>query len=155
MKRIVLTIALGFLSCMLFAQSGSKQGKIKHLMEVSGSGALGQQVATQMIKSFKDAYPDVDQAFWNELIKEIHGEDLERLIMPIYDKYYTEAEVDQLITFDESPLGQKMLSSLPDIMSESMQVGREWGQTLAKNVMEKLKNKGYLQRTSDDLKHGD
>jgi hypothetical protein len=65
------------------------------------------------------------------------------LVTPIYDKYYTEADIDQLITFYNSPIGKKSVELMPVIMQESMSVGQEWGKKIAEKIAKKLKDKGY------------
>ncbi len=44
---------------------------------------------------------------------------LERII-PIYDKHYTESELEDLIEFYSSPIGKKHLSTTPTVMEETM-----------------------------------
>jgi hypothetical protein len=37
-----------------------------------------------------------------------------------------------------------VLAKLPVVMQESMQIGQDWGQELAKKVFQKLQQKGYI-----------
>jgi uncharacterized protein len=57
------------------------------------------------------------------------------LIVPIYEKYYTDDEVKGLIQLYQTPLGKKMLAVLPKIMSESQAAGAQWGQQLGRQCM--------------------
>ena len=43
-------------------------------------------------------------------------------ILPVYDNNFSEQELSQLITFYQSPIGQKALAVSPKIMSEALEV---------------------------------
>lgn len=135
------------ISLMGFAQrQSSKTAKIRQLLDMTGSGKLGVQVANSMIASFKKSYSQVDEAFWDQFAKEIKAEDLINLVIPIYDKYFTEADIDQLIGFYNSPIGKKSVETLPMITQESMSAGQAWGREIAEKAQKQLKEKGYLDK---------
>ena len=46
-------------------------------------------------------------------------------IVPLYARHFTAGELHQLADFYQSPLGAKMLVTMPQIMSESMQIGQK------------------------------
>lgn len=144
MKKFFITILLVGLSVTAFSQNISKNQKIRDLLELTGAGKLGEQIAKKMLASFKDSYSNVDPQFWDEFSNQIKSEDLVNLIVPIYDKYYTEDDIDQLISFYKTPIGKKVIETLPAISQESMQAGQTWGRELAQKVMRQLKEKGYI-----------
>jgi hypothetical protein len=125
------------------AQDSVKIKRIHQLMDVMGSGKLGVQVMSNVIDAFKKQNPNVDPQFWDELKKEINVNDLVNMVVPIYAKYFTDDDIQQMIAFYNSPIGKKYVASLPAITQESMHVGMEWGQQLAQKVTDKLKQKGY------------
>ena len=43
-------------------------------------------------------------------------------LIPIYDKYYTEEDLQALVNFNESPVGKKILEVTPKIAAETIQV---------------------------------
>lgn len=47
-------------------------------------------------------------------------------LIPIYDKYYDEKELEELIRFYQSPIGQKFLEVTPKIVDESMQASLQY-----------------------------
>ncbi len=69
--------------------------------------------------------------------------DLVNLIIPIYEKYYTEEDVQGLIKFYNTPVGEKVIASLPQVTAESMEAGQQWGESIAKQVLDDMKEKGY------------
>lgn len=143
MKKLILFVFICANSIALFSQTGPKTEKIQKLLELTGSGKVGAQVAKQMIVTFQKTYPKVDQKIWDELANEIKAEDLIALMIPIYDKYYTEEDVDQLIAFYNTPIGKKSTEVLPAISQESMAAGQAWGRKIGEKIAQKLKEKGY------------
>lgn len=142
MKKILVAFVL-LIGVTGFAQT-SKEAKIKELIEVTGVSKMAVQGAQQFVNTYKENYKDIPDEFWNGFLKEVSTEEFSKLYIPIYSKYYTESDLDELIKFYKTPIGQKTISNLPLIMNESMEVGREWGQNLAKKLIDKInEQKGY------------
>ena len=137
-------VVLSFCLTTVFtnAQSNSKQEKIQQMLELTGAGKLGIQVMNQMMTNFKSTYPKVDQEFWNDFKKEVKADDIVNLMIPIYDKHYSENDIEQLILFYKSPIGRKTIAVTPLITQESMIAGQHWGMATGRKVIEKLKEKG-------------
>lgn len=61
------------------------------------------------------------QKVFQSLLKEIDFNKLiEETSVPLHDKYFSEAELRDLLTFYKSPTGQKVLQVLPQLLNESM-----------------------------------
>ncbi|MFV5689921.1 DUF2059 domain-containing protein [Flavobacterium sp. ZT3R25] len=146
MKRFLITLFLCGLLTSGFSQSISKMDNIKNLLELTGSGKLGVQVGENMIISFKKSYPNVPVEFWDNFLKEMNSDTLINLIIPIYDKYYTESEIKQLAEFYQSSLGKKLISIMPLVLQESMQAGQTWGKEIGEKVYNNLKEKGFVEK---------
>ena len=146
MKKLLFLVFIVALSSTSFAQTNTspKTEKIKKLLVVSGTGELGIQAMKNMVTMFRQSYGNVNEEFWNEFMKEASADELIELMIPIYDKYYTEEDITQLIAFYQSPLGKKMVQVLPGINQESMAAGQEWGKKLGEKVVNRLKEKGYV-----------
>jgi hypothetical protein len=127
----------------MMAQQSSKAVKIKQLMELTGTGKMAVQVVDQIISTTAVRNPKVDPKFWEEFSKSINPEDMINLIMPVYEKFYSEEDIDNMIIFYNTPTGKKMIQVLPDLTQESMRVGQQWGMKIAEDIMKKLKDKGY------------
>ncbi len=48
----------------------------------------------------------------------------------VYMESFTEAELDGILAFYATPVGQKMTAELPVITEKSMQIGQMWGMKL-------------------------
>ena len=116
----------------------AKEQDIRKLLDLTGSGKLGVQVMEGMIANFKQANPNVPEAFWSDFMKEVSPNGLVDLIVPIYDKHFTHDDIKGLIQFYEGPLGKKVTSSMPQITQESMAVGQKWGMDLGMKIQTKL-----------------
>lgn len=142
-KTLISSFFLLLLSISIHAQESEKVSNIRKLLGLTGSGKLGVQVMENMLASYKSNLPNVDSTVWIEIRKDIKAEDLVNLIVPIYDRNFTDEEVRQLIEFYSSPVGKKILQKMPSIVQESMEAGRTWGKALGEKVVDRLKQKGY------------
>ncbi|KDN54024.1 DUF2059 domain-containing protein [Flavobacterium seoulense] len=148
MKKSLLILSFCVLSFSANAQNTSKSEKINQLLELTGSGKIGIQVMNQMMEHLKSSSSDSKAKieFLEEFKKEVKAEDIQNMIIPIYDKYYTESDIDQLITFYNSPIGKKMIATMPQVMTESIIAGQAWGKQIVEKYQAKLKEKGNLEK---------
>ncbi len=121
-----------------------KINNIKKLMEITGSKKMSQQVITQMIAGMKKQLPQVPVAFWDSFVAEYDPDVVMNELIPVYAKYYTNAEIEQIIAFYETPLGKKITQVMPQVMQESMQIGQKYGVQMAQAALKKLQAAGYL-----------
>ncbi|AWG22495.1 hypothetical protein FFWV33_13640 [Flavobacterium faecale] len=133
-------------TCTLsFAQaSPSKIAAIKELLDRTGSGKLGVQVGQAIIANFKKSQPNVPEGYWVEAAKEFNAENLLELLIPIYDENFTESEINGLIAFYKTTLGEKVIATLPNIMTQSMEVGRKWGTQMSFKIYQQLNAKKLI-----------
>jgi hypothetical protein len=71
--------------------------------------------------------------------KHFDPDSLTERVIPIYDKYLTAEDLQGLLDYYHSPLGQRMLKVLPQVTSESQAAGFALGQKAAQETMEELK----------------
>jgi hypothetical protein len=100
----------------------------RKLIQATGAGRMGAQAAETVLNSMKQLYPAVPEEFWSEIRVEIRAEELADLAVPIYVKYLSLEDMQQLLTFYESPVGQKLLQVQPAILQESMSIGQQMGE---------------------------
>jgi uncharacterized protein len=117
--------------------------KIRELLEITDASAMATQGMQQMMGYFKTSFTDVPDEFWDGVMTEADADSLIELIIPIYAKYYTLEDLEQLIAFYQTPLGQKMLQVQGPIAQESMTAGTQWGEELGMKVMQQLEEEGY------------
>lgn len=66
--------------------------------------------------------------------------------MNIWDKYFDENEVNQILAFYESPVGKKTLQKMPELTAEGSSIGMRIGQEVMAEFTPKLQ---ALQRQSN------
>ncbi|HEX4461745.1 MAG TPA: DUF2059 domain-containing protein [Polyangia bacterium] len=144
---VICLLATAMMSQTAHAQTPetAKQQDIRRLLKMTGSAELGTQVLTQMLANMKKSLPNVPEAFWADVAKEIHTEELVSLIVPIYDQNLSQEDIRELIKFYGSPTGKKFVSVLPKITEESMAVGQTWGNQLVQKVITKLQSQQQQQ----------
>ena len=150
MKKILFFILLSFATAG-FGQT--KQEKIKHLLQLTRSGETGVQAAMAMLENFRTSSPGVPELFFSEFANEMKPELLVQRIIPIYDRHFTEKEIDGLIAFYNTELGTKLISKQPVILSESNQIGLAWSQEIFATIIKKLDEKGLFQQPPPPAVH--
>ncbi len=100
----------------------SKRALIRKFIDVFGTRESMTQNFDRMVASLP---PDKAQ----EVRKILNVDEVIDNIMPLYDKYYTQEDLEYYIAFFGSERGQKFLKSLPLIMQESVDVNIEYFKT--------------------------
>jgi len=135
------------------AERAVKRADIRKLIELTGAANISADALQKMIEPLKASYPQVPEEFWNTFVHEVHSDELIDLVIPIYDKYYTHDEIQELMRFYQSPVGQKTIKVLPKLSAEAIDAGQEWGRMVADRAMRKLREKGYDKTSSNPSKH--
>jgi len=115
-----------------------KAATIRRLLALMGTVKLSQQMMTQMFSSMQTSMPQVPAEFWTKVHASMNANELIDLLIPIYSRHYTQQELNGLIAFYQTPLGQKVVSELPQISQESMAVGQQWGQQKAQEIVKEM-----------------
>jgi hypothetical protein len=126
-----------------------KEARIRELMDVTGAKDLGQQLIDAGMEQFRssvlDSQPDNPRAkqfvdaFVARFQKHFDTDSLNERVIPIYDKYLTTEDLQGLLDYYRSPLGQRMLKVLPMVTRESQAAGFALGQKAAQETMDELK----------------
>ncbi|MDR1025582.1 MAG: DUF2059 domain-containing protein [Treponema sp.] len=142
-KLLVLFLLGGTLVCSVYGQT--KRQDIITLLDLMGTRSQGAQMFDLMLPSLETLAPQAPAAFWSMLKSKMNTDSFSDLIIPIYDKHFSQDDIRGLIQFYESPLGRKMLEVTPQITEESFAAGQEWGQQLAQDILNELVKQGYYQ----------
>ena len=151
MKNKCLALVFGFLvsaspSLAQVANPRSEKAQnIEHLLQLVGADKLQQAVVDQMLATMLPSLsnaPGLDAdtrralgRLADLLREEMKKVDFNSLTAQLYDKYFTNDEVRELIRFYESAIGQKAIQVLPALTQESMERGGREGQLAAQRAM--------------------
>lgn len=133
-KLLSLCLATLLFSSPALAEQASPES-IKALMIKTGAGNMATQMMGQMVPALKQMAPNAPDAFWDKIMAEVDSNEVIDMTVPIYQKYLSQEDINALNEFYNSPAGQKMIQVQPKIMRESITVGQQWGQQVAKKVM--------------------
>jgi len=126
----------------------AKEADIRKLLDLVGTKAVMQQTIDRMSENIRPLmtnslppgeYRDkLINIFFQKFQSRLDLQQMLDLIVPVYDKYFSAEEIKELVTYYESPLGRKASSTVPKIMAEAGDAGREWGRQLGKQCMEEV-----------------
>lgn len=145
-------VAMGFLQPARAEElTAAKRADITRLLEVTGSLNIGKQFAAvvsrgmfDMLRQTNPNFPEtalaiVEQEAGAVVAERLDGPDgFVALVVPLYHRHYTHAEIRQLLQFYASPLGKKMIAVMPQLLQESMAVGQAWGQSLGPEIGQRV-----------------
>jgi len=142
MKKMSLLPLIALLLCISTAHaevSKEKREEIEKMLRLTGMEKMVDQIKTQMISGLKNQITDVPETFWTKFAQKMDSRELIEKIIPVYDKYYTIEDLRAVNAFYASPAGQKVLSTMPQVVQESMKIGEEWGRKIGEKAMEEAK----------------
>ncbi|MEG9326585.1 DUF2059 domain-containing protein [Salinimicrobium catena] len=130
MKKFICLFFLGFIGFQSQAQENSAlQQKAVNLIEMTS----GQQFDI-MLDPIVKMIPDKNQeAFKNEMMASL--DDIYVRLAKVYTEKFTEAEIDQILAFYQTPVGKKMRAITPELTKKGMEIGQEWGMELQPIMM--------------------
>ncbi len=56
----------------------------------------------------------------DDMLKGMPFEEMTQAMVPVYQKHFTKGDIDALLTFYSSPVGQKVLEEMPTVTAEGM-----------------------------------
>lgn len=128
--------------------SREKRADIERLLTMTGSLALGKQMASaitvNLAQNLKQARPDIPDKVLDLLPAEViatFDENMDSLkdeMIPLYHRHFTAAEIKGLINFYSTDLGKKAIRTMPVLMQEGMVIGQRWGQSLAPKIKQRI-----------------
>jgi len=123
----------------------AKEADIRRLLDLTGAAGLATQMMGQMEQGIRpmmtNSLPPGEyrekliELFFEKFHSKVDSNQLIALIAPVYDKYYTHAEIKSLIQFYESPVGKKVAATMPKVLAESQQAGGQWGRQIGRDSM--------------------
>ena len=135
MRRTILLLMLVALSSSVSADESSRKAAALKLLEVSRAAEMVETVYDSMQPQFEAMAEQigVDEAqrpifdrhmarVFEVLREELNWEKMEPYMIDAYAEVYTEQELLGLVDFYESPLGQKFMTKMPEMMTVTMEM---------------------------------
>jgi hypothetical protein len=142
-KTIILATATVFSTYTAWAEPATEKS-VRELLVATGAGNMGVQIMTGMIAPLKKAIPKAPDVFWEEFLKEVSADELINMSIPIYQKYYSEDDIQAIVAFYDSPVGKRMVTNQPAVVQEAMQIGQLWGRKIGERALERAKQQNFI-----------
>jgi len=123
----------------------AKEADIRHLLDVAGTAAVIQQLTRSTEQSIKpmvtNALPPGEyrdklvDLFFERFHSKLDTKNLLDLAVARYDENFSDEEIKGLIIFYQTPLGQKVVTTLPKLTAELQQDGQSLGQQAGRDAM--------------------
>jgi hypothetical protein len=120
----------------------------KQIIQLKGVDNIMSPIARGVVEKVKSTVMQTNFMFQkdiNEITVQLHQEfdgrsaELVDQTASLYAARFTEPELKQILTFYQSPLGQKMIVEEPKILDESMQQVNGWADNLSVDIMAKMR----------------
>lgn len=88
------------------------------------SKPMHQMMHEQYLKDKDKLPPDFEQRMnkmMDDYMKSLPFDEMLQAMIPAYQKHFTKGDIDGLVAFYSSPIGQKVIQELPAITAEAMQ----------------------------------
>ncbi len=126
MKKILLVLTLMFTVSVNAQDTSDFKSKTIEFIKLTGSAQMFDdaisQIGMMVPEDKKEAYTKEAKGTLTDLYSEL---------AKIYMKEFTEAEIDKLIEFYNSEIGQKLASKQAAITQSGMMLGQNWGMSLS------------------------
>ncbi len=129
MKKAISCLFLIFIGMQSQAQESDLNQKAIELIKMTS----GQQFEIMLDPVIKMVPEENRTAFKEEVIASL--ESLYGELAAVYTEEFTEAELDKILAFYNTPVGEKMRAITPQLTKKGMEIGQQWGQELQPIMM--------------------
>lgn len=125
----------------------AKEAAIRHLMDITQTVKLGDSIAAYLTGQVREGVshtipPESLSKFMDTFSERFSattpGVAVSDAMVPIYANTFSMEDIEGLIQFYESPLGQRVVKALPDVVQKSQTAGVEIEQTSALKVLRSM-----------------
>jgi len=120
--------------------------QMKTMMKESAEESFRQKRPNATAKEVETLRGVIDDA-----VGVISLDEMINAVIPIYQRHLSKTDLEELIRFYSSPVGQKMIREQPQIMQESMQAGAEVARKHMDEIMTKVDRR--VQELDTDQTH--
>ena len=152
MKKIIAIFIMMAISIPAFAESASKES-VKELLKITKSeqflGQMNQQINTMMHSSIEKITQGRKLTTKQELAVVNYTQELGKIMqegftwaklepemIKIYAEEFSQEEIDGMIKFYKTPVGQSTIDKMPIVMQKSMQVGYKQMDAITPKIMQ-------------------
>ena len=126
----------------------AKEAAIRHLMDLTQTSKLGDNITNAItgqvrgVMSQRIQQPEQLQKFMDTFTQKFTAAAPSSAVVdaeiPVYAHYFSMEDIQGLIKFYESPLGQRVVKNLPDVVQKTQQAGVQLDQRAALEVLRSM-----------------
>jgi len=126
----------------------AKEAAIRHLMEITQTSKLGDNISNAIAQQVRGVMsraiqqPEDLQKFMDAFTQKFTAAAPSSAVtdaeIPVYAHYFTMEDIEGLIKFYESPLGQRVVKNLPEVVQNTQRTGVEMDQKAALEVLRSM-----------------
>ena len=126
----------------------AKEADIRRLLDLNGASKIIKETMESMTSSIRPVLAsslppgEYREKLIDLFFAKFHAKadiaQLIELVIPAYDRSFSHEEIKGLIKFYETPLGQKTVSAMPQLMNEAGEAGRKWGEKVGRDCMQEV-----------------
>ncbi|MFN7960976.1 MAG: DUF2059 domain-containing protein [Thermoanaerobaculia bacterium] len=149
MKRRLAALSLALLvSSPLLAQgtedaqgaalAKERWAKVRKLMVLCGADQLPTRIADSVVTQFRGYHKDLPEELFTRFRAQLDLEEMMNRIQAVYDKNFTDEELDGLIAFYSTPVGQSVLHKQTAIAEQTSATSGEWGEKIGQQLIAEI-----------------
>ncbi|MCG8354672.1 MAG: DUF2059 domain-containing protein [Kiloniellales bacterium] len=149
LRAFVVCVVVGLATSVARAdEKDAAAAKAQELMDLVGMAAIAEQLvqstSQQIIQLLATLNPGHEDTIRGLVEVHIMPEfrrrlpEFQGLSAELYARHFTAAELDEVIAFYRTPVGQKTIEKLPVITQESIRLGEAWGGAVALEAIQGL-----------------
>jgi hypothetical protein len=143
-KRMTILGACAALAASPAFAAQPSEAQVRELMQVMNVSGQFSAMNAQMAEMMSQQLPCVQADYWKGYIDKSGTEQLITAMIPAYQHHFSADEVDGLIKFYKSPLGQKLVAQMPSTLAEAAQSGQQWSRQRTADMFSELQKQGKL-----------
>ena len=122
----------------------AKASLIRSIISTTHAGEQMVSVIESSVPAQRAANPRIPAVFWDRFLERANSRKQELLdaLVPIYARIFTTRELQQLLQFYQSDIGQRYITLQPRFTQEVMDAGRAWGERLGAEIGAELSAEG-------------
>ena len=133
--------------------SAEKKALIDEFLVMFGGEDMYQKYAKQMAATIKDATKQSDPQISSEklliiedeiykaFVDEMKSDQYRQILYSVYDKNFSVQDLEEMINFYKTPLGQKWLKLMPSLTEDTAQLSTQWTLEIMPKIMERVQKR--------------
>lgn len=148
MKKLIFTLLLS-ISTTSLAGDSAKNEKLNELLSILNMDSMIETMYSQMETMMQNMSEDmgvsaaekpiIDKYFSEMTLimkEEMNWEKMKPEVITIYERHFTTKEIEDMLTFYRTDTGKSLITKLPVVMQESMQMSQQFAQNILPQIQE-------------------